>query len=126
MKSQALIIDQIRNWMPPSNCGLWEKKAFDDFDLIIVTTEPDYPGLEKVHGTVLFVPLAWDEIKPYDEGDVIVGQIIRKFAQVTGTRWVGAYNNGGVTHLDFKGSPTFNVTGFDWIDVKLIPLNEGL
>lgn len=119
MKSQTLVIDTVRNWLPNSRSPEWEKQSLEGFDVITVLSDPEYPGMEKIQGKVI-----WNELGKIDDVDnavrnQLINTVARKFAKATGTKFTGVKHIDQMTYLDFKGETINNVEGFDWLDIEL-------
>ncbi|ABY63247.1 hypothetical protein ST201phi2-1p424 [Pseudomonas phage 201phi2-1] len=119
MKTQTLVIDLIRNWLPNATTGLWAKHSMEGFDIITVLTEPEYPGLEKIQGKVIWAEDGVIDDKANAERNLLIHQVARKFAKATETVLIGVRHVDRITYLDFKGESIKNVEGFDWVDVVL-------
>lgn len=119
MKSQTLVIDLVRNWLPSSHTPQWEKHEMDGFDIILVLTDPEYPGMEKIQGKVIWEKIDSQEDRSNADRDQLIHVVVRKFAKATGTKFIGAKHVDKMTYLDFKGESIQNAVGFDWVDVEL-------
>lgn len=119
MKTQTLVIDLVRNWLPSSHTPQWEKQSLDGFDVIIVLSEPEYPGMEKIQGKVIWFELDDMDDQTNLERNRLINEVIRKFAKATETKFIGAKHVDRMTYLDFKGESIQNTDGFDWLDIEL-------
>lgn len=120
MKSQKLIIDLVRNWIPRRATESFLHRNLDLCDVIVVNSDPEYPGLEKVEGTVI-----WDRIYLKDderqiERDALVHELFRKFAVATGTTISCIKHVGLMTYVDFKNVELENVEDMEWMS-SLLP-----
>lgn len=120
MKSQKLIVDMVRNWIPKRTTESFLHRSMDHCDVIVVNSDPEYPGMEKAEGTVI-----WDHIYQLDdprqtERDKLVHELFRKFCVATGTTILSIKHAGLMTFVDFKNKEFKNVEDMEWISVPLV------
>lgn len=120
MKTQTLVIDLIRNWLPTRNTEDYLHQSMNDFDVVVVNTEPEYPGLERIQGKVI-----WDHLYTLDEPrhterDIQIKELFRKFAVATGSVINSIRHDGKMTYIDYKVKELVNVENLEWINVPLI------
>lgn len=120
MNSQQLVVDLTDWWLgglkeiPSLQCKL------DIGNVVVLNSEPDYPGMEKIQGKVM-----WNRVYKLDdprmpERDLLIHELFRKFAVATGSTIVSIRHVDLVTYIDYKVTELKNVTDMEWMSVELV------
>lgn len=120
MKSQTLVIDLVRNWLPTRNTEDYLHHYMDAFDVVVVNTTPEYPGMERIQGKVIWPHVYELNDERQTERDLQVHELFRKFAVATGAVITSIRHDGKMTFVDFKNKELKNVEDMEWISVPLI------
>lgn len=120
MKSQTLVIDLVRNWLPSNDRGDYVHKALEYFDIAVVSYDADYPGMEKAE-----VKIIWDQLDPIDSERVellkAVHLVTQQFEQAMGIGCTAVRHEGLMTYMSFKNRELVNVDNFDFLDLTISP-----
>lgn len=121
MKSQTLVIDLIRNWLPSSDRDNYIHKALEYFDIAVVSYDPDYPGTEKAE-----VKIIWDHVEALGDPKRVelskaISDVTKRFEVIIGTHCVAISHEGAVTHMSFKNTEFKQIENFDWLKLELKP-----
>lgn len=119
MKSQSLVVDLTGEWFSGLRTTDYLHTKTEHGDVVIFNNEPEYPGMEKVRGKVL-----WDKVygltdERDTERDGFVHALFRKFAKATGTKIVAIRHDNLTTYVDFKLDELKNVEDFEWLNLVL-------
>lgn len=121
MKSQTLVIDLVRNWLPSNDRDDYIHKNLEHFNIVVVSYDADYPGMEKAE-----VKIIWDRIDSVDQTDrkdvhESIMLTVGKFAHAMGIQINVIRHEGLMTYVSFKNVELKNVESFDWLDIELPP-----